>query len=125
MRRIPSTTPNAKWATIATDGAEMYGSEAKKTLDVAFAGRFDVVDAATQFGQHVLGAGTDHFLELTLRDRERIFNLGYFTWVEQQGLPIDEFEARRSAQFWRDLRDKLPEWDAMIEEAAWAQCLPK
>jgi cysteine synthase len=104
-------------ATVATDGAEMYASEAKKTLDRDFAGRFDLVDAATQFGRHILGATTDHFLELTLRDRERIFNLGYFTWVEQQGCSLEDFQARRNAQFWRDLRDNLPEWDAMIESA--------
>ena len=29
---------------------------------------------------------TDHLLELTHVERERIFNLGYFTWVEQQGV---------------------------------------
>ena len=104
-------------ATIATDGAEMYASEATKTLDSEFADGFDMLDAATQFGRHILGAGTDHFLELTLRDRERIFNLGYFTWVEQQGCSIEDFQARRSAQFWRDLRDKLPEWDERIESA--------
>ena len=28
-------------------------------------------------------------------DRNRIFNLGYFTWVEQQGVSLDDFEARR------------------------------
>ena len=28
----------------------------------------------------------DHVLELTRADRDRIFNLGYFTWVEQQGV---------------------------------------
>ncbi|HET8797181.1 MAG TPA: pyridoxal-phosphate dependent enzyme [Thermoanaerobaculia bacterium] len=104
-------------ATVATDGAEMYASEAAKTLDRDFAGRFDLIDAATQFGRHILGATTDHFLELSLRDRERIFNLGYFTWVEQQGLSMEEFEARRSPHFWRALRDRLPEWDAAIVQA--------
>jgi cysteine synthase len=109
--------PSDVVATIATDGAEMYASEAKKTLDDDFAGRFDMVDAAAQFGQHVLGASTDNLLELTLRDRERIFNLGYFTWVEQQGCSIEEFRARASARFWRDLLNNVPEWDAMIESA--------
>ncbi|HFE45556.1 MAG TPA: pyridoxal-5'-phosphate-dependent protein subunit beta, partial [Nannocystis exedens] len=45
----------------------------------------------------------------------RIFNLGYFTWVEQQGVSLDEFERRRSQDFWRGLRDLLPHWDQMIE----------
>ena len=44
---------------------------------------------------------------MTRADRDRIFNLGYFTWVEQQGVPLDEFEARRDQAFWtRDPRDR-------------------
>jgi cysteine synthase A len=104
-------------ATIATDGAEMYASEARKTLEKDFGGHFDVVEAATAFGRYVLGASTDDFLELTLRERERIFNLGYFTWVEQQGCSIEEFVARRSPHFWRQLHNRVPEWDAMIDAA--------
>ena len=62
------------------------------------------------------GAGEDHLLELTRTDRDRIFNLGYFTWVEQQGIPLAEFEARREQSWWRELRSLLPAWDAMIDE---------
>ncbi len=47
-------------------------------------------------------------LECTEHDRTRIFNLGYYTWVEQQGTPLDVFEARRSQSFWRGLRRYLP-----------------
>jgi hypothetical protein len=49
-------------------------------------------------------------------ERRRIFNLGYFTWVEQRGVSIEDFVARREQGFWRGLRDRLPAWDAMIEE---------
>ena len=31
-------------------------------------------------------------LELTHGERTRIFNLGYYTWVEQQGVSLDDFE---------------------------------
>ena len=55
-------------------------------------------------------------MELNLRDRERIFNLGYFTWVEQQGVSVEEFCARRPQSFWREMRDIIPIWDALIEE---------
>ena len=51
--------------------------------------------AAEVFGEHLLGTTTDHFLELGRVERERIFNLGYFTWVEQQGVSLEDFEARR------------------------------
>ncbi|HYM60176.1 MAG TPA: pyridoxal-phosphate dependent enzyme, partial [Thermoanaerobaculia bacterium] len=102
-------------ATVATDGSEMYASELEKTLGARFNGRFDAVDAAGVYGQHMLGAATDNLAELSVRDRERIFNLGYFTWVEQHDFPIPEFKARRSQSYWRDLQQLLPAWDAMIE----------
>jgi cysteine synthase len=102
--------------TVATDGAAMYGSERDKTTARDFGGEFDTVDAAEVYGQHVAGMGTDDYLETTLRDRERIFNLGYFTWVEQQGVTLEEFVARRDQAWWRELQDVVPVWDAMIEE---------
>jgi len=103
-------------ATVATDGAEMYGSELAKVRARDFPDGFDEVSAAETFGRWVLAAGNDHLLETTRQDRERIFNLGYFTWVEQQGLPVEDFAARREQSFWRDLRAKLPAWDEMIKE---------
>ena len=65
-----------------------------------------------------LPAGTmvDVGIELTERDRNRIFNLGYYTWVEQQGTPLDVFEARRSQTFWRQIRAYMPVWDTMIDD---------
>jgi len=73
--------------TVATDGAGLYESEQEKTLATEYPSGFEPLDAAEIFGRYLLGAATDHLLELTHRDRERIFNLGYFTWVEQQGAP--------------------------------------
>lgn len=102
--------------TVATDPADMYRSERRKTLARRAEGRFDTVDAAEVFGQHLLGTTTDHLLETSHADRQRIFNLGYFTWVEQQGLSIDAFEARRDPAYWRGLRQLLPRWDVLIED---------
>ena len=42
-------------------------------------------------------------LEATQRERERIFNLGYFTWVEQQGVALADFDRRKGQDFWHDL----------------------
>ncbi len=86
--------------TVATDGAAMYDSERELAIAKHFPGGFDEVAAAEVFGEHLLGATTDNLRELTHEERERIFNLGYFTWVEQQGVPIDEFQARRDPAFW-------------------------
>ena len=41
---------------------------------------------------------------------------GYFTWVEQQGVPLDEFEARRRPAFWTETRALLPVWDRLIDD---------
>jgi len=100
--------------TVATDGAEMYGSERQRIVARDFASGFDERSADEAFGRFMLGAGTDHLLETTAVDRQRIFNLGYFTWVEQQGVGIDEFNARRAQSWWRELRTELTRWDELI-----------
>jgi cysteine synthase len=102
--------------TVATDGGAMYGTEREKVLKRDFPRGFDAVAAGETFARFVLGQGTDELLELGQRERERIFNLGYFTWVEQQGVSLAEFDARKSQGFWRDLRGHVASWDAMIGE---------
>jgi cysteine synthase len=108
--------PDDVVATVATDGAAMYDSEVERLSPRHFSGGFDDVAAAETFGRHVLGADTEHLLELRHEDRNRIFNLGYFTWVEQQGVPLEAFDARRSPAFWQELREVIPAWDRRIEE---------
>jgi cysteine synthase len=102
--------------TVATDGAELYASERRKTIEKRFPHGFASRDAAATFARHVLEASDEHLLELTETDRRRIFNLGYYTWVEQQGVSVADFEARRTQDFWRQLRDRIPAWDRRIEE---------
>jgi cysteine synthase len=102
--------------TLATDGAAMYGSERERILVRDFPGEFRLIDAAEVFSRWMLAAGSENLLETTLADRDRIFNLGYFTWVEQQGVSLSDFKSRRDQRFWTALRDLLPAWDAMIEE---------
>lgn len=102
--------------TVATDGAELYSTEQEKTLSRDYPNGFEALDAAEVFGQHLLGTATDNLVELTHRDRERVFNLGYFTWVEQQGISLEDFVARREQKFWRDLHDLLEAWDERIDE---------
>jgi cysteine synthase len=102
--------------TVATDGAGMYRSEVDRLSARHYPEGFDVVSAGEAFGRHVLGATTDNLLELNHTDRERIFNLGYFTWVEQQGVQLEDFVARKDQQFWNGLRQLVPVWDGMIED---------
>ncbi len=108
--------PDDAVITVATDGAALYPSERAKTLQRRFGGSFGALDAAEAFAEHLGSAGTDHMLDCTEQDRTRIFNLGYYTWVEQQGTPLDVFEARRSQAFWRGLRRYLGVWDELIDD---------
>jgi hypothetical protein len=55
-------------------------------------------------------------LELNQYDRKRIFNLGYFTWVEQQGVPLNRFNVRADQSYWDGLLELVPAWDAMIAD---------
>ena len=102
--------------TVATDGAAMYGSERDAVLARHFPDGFDELAAAEVVGEHLLGQTTDNLLELTWTERERIFNLGYFTWVEQQGVSIEDFEARRDPAFWTTRRELAGDWDRLIDE---------
>ncbi|MCY3877890.1 MAG: pyridoxal-phosphate dependent enzyme [Rhodobacteraceae bacterium] len=101
--------------TVATDGADMYRTEMNRTGRDRFGGEFSEVTAAETYGRYILGAAIDHVQELNRFDRERIFNLGYFTWVEQQGISLADFDRRRSQAFWNGLSDLVPVWDDMID----------
>ncbi len=100
--------------TVATDGAAMYRTEVDKVLARDFPNGFGANEAAETFGRSLEGQGTGEMLQLTDGDRERIFNLGYFTWVEQQGVSVPDFLARKDQGFWRGLREELPLWDEAI-----------
>ncbi len=108
--------PDDAIVTVATDGAALYPSERAKLLASRYGNEFTTTDAAEAFGEHLASASTDHMIDCTEADRRRIFNLGYYTWVEQQGTPFDLFEARRSQSFWRGLRSYITVWDAMIDD---------
>jgi hypothetical protein len=108
--------PDDAIVTVATDGGAMYPSERAVLLAERFGGDFTDLDAAEVFGRHLADVDTDGMIDCTARDRTRIFNLGYYTWVEQQGTPFELFEQRRQQSFWRGLRRYLGVWDEMITE---------
>src|SRR3954454_24090550 len=74
--------PNDVVMTVATDSAALYASEAEKFAARKYAEGFDEVGAGEVFSRHMAGIEDDHVLELRHVDRKRIFNLGYYTWVE-------------------------------------------
>jgi len=107
--------PDSLVMTIATDAAEMYASEVRRYLKQRHnAGELNGEVAAELVGRHLIAADTEHVLELDAREKARIFNLGYFTWVEQQGVALADFDRRRSQAFWTGLHDLVPAWDELI-----------
>ncbi len=101
--------------TVATDGADLYLSELNKTKE-EFKNIYDETTCGEIFGEFLKGANTDNTLELNQRDKERIFNLGYYTWVEQQGINLDDFEKRRSQNFWDFHYKQMLSLDDRIKE---------
>lgn len=102
--------------TIATDSAMLYDSERKSYLERYYPGGFDEVNAGEIFGHHLRAVAGDHLIELTHVDRRRIFNLGYYTWVEQQGVTVADFDRRKDASFWTGLQASIPVWDKLIKD---------
>jgi cysteine synthase len=101
---------------VATDGAEMYRSEIDRITRRDFPQGFGAREAEATFNEFLGEARTGDYLELGDAGRRRIFNLGYYTWVEQQGVPFEDFEARREQAWWQGLRPFLVRWDALIDE---------
>lgn len=102
--------------TVATDGFELYKSEVEKITSRDHPNGFDDKAASAAYARFLEGVDTDHTVDLGEIGRRRIFNLGYYTWVEQQGIEFEAFEARRKQAFWKDLHSHVETWDAMIDD---------
>ncbi|MBC7169834.1 pyridoxal-phosphate dependent enzyme [Candidatus Bipolaricaulota bacterium] len=93
--------------TVLTDSMELYGSRLEELRQER--GAYTATQAAVDHERYLLGATTDHMLELTYPERKRIHNLKYFTWVEQMGKSVEELD-----QQWYD----WPEyWDRIHRQA--------
>ena len=102
--------------TVATDGSEMYRSEIERICARDHPQGFDGRSAREVFSTFIEEGQTGELLELGEGGRRRIFNLGYYTWVEQQGVAFADFEKRRHQEFWVGLRRYLDVWDEMIAD---------
>jgi hypothetical protein len=111
MAKHGALGPDDMIVTQATDGHEMSKASLRATCGAGTTRGAHREVAAEIVGRHLIGAGSEHVLDATPRERERIFNLGYFTWVEQQGVALADFDRRRSQDFWRGLHELVPQWD--------------
>jgi len=101
--------------TVATDSVDMYGSRLEEEREQH--GGYSETDAAVHFERYLLGATTDALQELTYRDRRRMHNLKYFTWIEQQGKAVEELDAQwYDDDYWTSRWHAYEEWDRLIGE---------
>lgn len=101
--------------TIFTDSAELYQSRLRELNESR--GRYTEQQAARDFERALLGQRTDFYAELGYRDRKRIHNLKYYTWVEQQGKTVEELNEQWTPEYWRALlEDEVVVFDRLIEE---------
>ena len=114
--RLRRLGPDDVVISVATDGSALYDSGRAPIVDRDFGGTFDRDDAATTFERHLGDPSVHAILDLDERERRRIFNLGYFTWVEQLGLDIDTFVARRDQTWWDEMVPVVETWDGLITE---------
>ncbi|MGI6574967.1 MAG: PLP-dependent cysteine synthase family protein [bacterium] len=109
--RLPA---NANVVTILTDAIDRYHS-VMSALDQQF-GRFNQEKAAQRYWGIFHRVKLDYIQEGTPLNRERWFNLKYYTWVEQQGKTVDELNAQRSESWWQEQRAKIAEIDRRLEK---------
>jgi len=87
--------------TVFTDSMELYQTRLRELE--AQCGRYGEMQAAADYHRYLMGVTTDHTAELGHRERRRIHNLKYYTWVEQMGKSVEELDAQ-----WYDFPDY---WD--------------
>lgn len=103
--------------TVLTDSAQMYQSRLKE-MEEERGRKYELIDAAVDFGRYVLGVRTDNVEELTYQSKKRIHNLKYYTWIEQQMYDLDELNAQwyDYDNYWGKLHTMAPELDKVINE---------
>jgi len=100
--------------TILTDSMELYDSRVAELREAQ--GLLDATGGAVAHHRWLLGASTDHMVELGYWERKRLHNLKYFTWVEQQGKTSEELNALWDPAYWEAVQAQVPEIDRLIEE---------
>ncbi len=97
-----------------TDSMALYGSRRQELREER--GPYTRERAAQDFARYLEGTATDGLQELGYRDRKRLHNLKYFTWVEQQGKTSDELAALWDPDFWTEVFAQVDEWDQLIRQ---------
>lgn len=109
-------TKNDVVLTVLTDSMELYGSRLKEMRERM--GKYEKIDAAVDYHKHLSAIKTDNLQELTYKDRKRIHNLKYYTWIEQQGKELDELNAQwyDYDNYWGSVHKQKDKIDELINE---------
>lgn len=115
MAKYYELTEKDVLATVATDSYEMYVSVMDKLT--AEEGPYSPERAIRDYNRHLANVHTDDMAELGYRDRKRVHNLKYYTWVEQQGRSVDELNAQwYDDSYWVNIRNQAHDMDRLINE---------
>ena len=116
MAKYYEMTKNDVIMTVLTDSAVMYQSRIQE-LNEKY-GEYTERDAAVDHAVHMLGLRTDSMLELGYKDRKRIHNLKYYTWVEQQGRTVEELNDLwyNEDKTWKGVHSQASMLDELILE---------
>lgn len=108
-------TSNDIVLTVLTDSMELYNSRLQEMHEEF--GEYTRDNAIADDARYLKGQATDYMQELGYRDRKRIHNLKYYTWVEQQGRTYEEImDQWYDPEYWTEIQSQGPEIDALIEE---------
>ena len=100
--------------TVLTDSAVMYRSRVTELNEMH--GAYNVHEASLDHHLHMLGLKTDNLIELTYAERKRVHNLKYYTWVEQQGMNVEDLNAQwYDKSVWDTVHAQAKDLDQLIE----------
>jgi len=98
---------------ILTDSMEMYKSRLEELREER--GEYTPTQAAIDYDCCLVNQKMDHVLELSYWDRKRVHNLKYFTWIEQQGMAVEELNRQWfDASYWDEKLAAAPALDEEI-----------
>jgi cysteine synthase len=101
--------------TVATDSMDLYQSRLKQLDDER--GPYTEHQAAIDYDSCLMALTTDHMLELTYREKKRIHNMKYFTWIEQWGKEVKELDRQwYDDSYWKEKYRSFKKWDTLISK---------
>jgi cysteine synthase A len=101
--------------TVWTDSMELYESRLRELRETE--GEYTELNAAADYERYLLGEDISNMAELSYRDRKRVHNLKYFTWVEQQGKSYEEIQAQwHQDDYWTGFQGQIEAIDTLITD---------